>query len=101
MKRKRVLLLWLGMFFASTAARSQENSSITLEELVRASLDRNREVQALRQRVVQAQGLRRQAGVHPALEIQAEGGSGKPLGSDGEQEFAAAAIQPVEAFGKR
>ncbi|MEA2874544.1 MAG: outer membrane protein heavy metal efflux system, partial [Hyphomicrobiales bacterium] len=101
MKRKHVLPLCLGVLFASAAARSQENSAITLEELVRASLERNREVLALRQRVAQTQGLRKQAGVRPALEIQAEGGSGKPLGSAGEQEFAASAKQVIETFGKR
>ncbi len=101
MKRKRVLPLCLGVLFTSAAARSQENGSITLEELVRASLDRNRDVLALRQRVAQAQGLRKQAGVRPALEIQAEGGSGRLLGNAGEQEFSAAIVQPVETFGKR
>src|SRR6266436_8508478 len=99
MKRKRVLPLCLGVLFTSAAARSQENGSITLEELVRASLDRNRDVLALRQRVAQAQGLRKQAGVRPALQVQAEGGSGRPLGSVGEHEFAAAIIQAIETFG--
>jgi cobalt-zinc-cadmium efflux system outer membrane protein len=101
MKRNRVLRLCFGVLFASAIARSQENSSTTLEDLVRSSLDRNREVLALRQRVVQARGLRKQAGVRPALQIQAEGGSGRSLGSAGEQEFSAAVIQPIETFGKR
>jgi cobalt-zinc-cadmium efflux system outer membrane protein len=101
MKRKRVLPLCFGMLFTSAVVRSQENSSTTLEDLVRASVDRNREVLALGQRVVQAQGLRKQAGVRPALQVQAEGGSGRPLGSAGEQEFSATVIQPVETFGKR
>jgi cobalt-zinc-cadmium efflux system outer membrane protein len=101
MKRKRVLPLCLGMFFMSTAARSQEKGPITLEDLVRASLDRNREVLALRQRVAQARGLTRQAGVRPAPTIEAEGVSGRPLGSMGEEQFSAAFVQPVETFGKR
>ena len=101
MKRKRVLPLCLGMFFVSTAARSQEKGPITLEELVRASLDRNREVLALRQRVAQAQGLTRQAGVRPAPTVEAEGVSGRPLGSMGEEQFSAALVQQVETFGKR
>jgi cobalt-zinc-cadmium efflux system outer membrane protein len=101
MKRKRVLPLCFGMLFASAVASAQEKSSTTLEDLVRASLDRNREVLALRQRVVQFQGLRKQASVRPALEIQAEVGSGSPLGSAGEQEFSAGVTQPVETFGKR
>jgi cobalt-zinc-cadmium efflux system outer membrane protein len=101
MKRKRVLPLCFGVLFASAVASAQENSSTTLEDLVRVSLDRNREVLALRQRIVQFQGLRKQASVRPALEIQAEAGSGSPLGNAGEQEFSAGVTQPVETFGKR
>src|ERR1700680_1691362 len=101
MKRKRVLPLCLGMFFVSTAARSQEKGPITLEELVRASLDRNREVLSWRQRVAKAQGLTRQAGVRPAPTVEAEGVSGRPLGSMGEEQFSATLVQQVETFGKR
>jgi len=72
-----------------------------LDDLVRASLDRNREVLALRQRVAQFQGLAKQAGVRPAPSLEAEGVSGRPFGSAGEQQFSAAFVQPVEAFGKR
>jgi len=101
MKRKRVLPFCLGALFASAVASPQESSSTTLEDLVRASLDRNREVLALRQRVLQFQGLQKQASVRPPLEVQGEVGSGSPLGSAGEQEFSAGVIQPVETFGKR
>jgi len=80
---------------------SQEKTSITLEDLVRASLARNRGVLALRQRVAQAQGLARQAGVRPAPTVEAEGASGRPFGSVGEEQFSAAFVQPVETFGKR
>jgi len=101
MKRMRVVPLCLAVFFLRVAAKAQDNGAITLEELVRASLDRNREILALRQRVVQAQGLRKQAAVRPALTIETEGGSGRPVGSVGEQELTAAAALPIEAFGKR
>jgi len=101
MKRKRVLPLCLGALFVAVPGMSQEKASITLEDLVRANLARNRGVLALRQRVVQAQGLALQAGVRPAPSIEAEGLSGRPLGSSGDQEFSTAFIQPVEAFGKR
>ncbi|MBV9396964.1 MAG: TolC family protein [Bryobacterales bacterium] len=72
-----------------------------MDELVRTSLNRNREVQALRQRVTQARGLSQQAGVRPAPSVEAEGRSGSPLGSPGDQEFSAAFVQPIETFGKR
>ena len=99
--RRRVLRLSLGVLLASVLADSQERASMTLEDLVRASLDRNREVLALRQRVAQSQGLARQAGVRPAPSLEAEGVSGRPLGSAGEEQFSAAFVQPVETFGKR
>lgn len=101
MLRKRVVLLCLGVLLASTLAESQEKAAITLEELVRASLDRNRDVLALRQRVAQAQGLRRQAGVRPAPTLEAEGASARPLGGAGEEGFSAAFVQPIETSGKR
>src|SRR2546430_2107002 len=60
-----------------------------------------RDVLALRQRVVQAQGLKRQAGIHPAPTLEAEGASTRPLGSAGEEAFSAAFTQPIETSGKR
>ena len=101
MKRKRVLPLCLGALLACASANAQEKASITLEDLVQESLARNRDVMALRQRVVQAQGLARQAGVRPAPTLEAEAASGRPAGSVGENEFTAAFVQPVETFGKR
>jgi len=101
MKRKRVLPLCLGALFVAMPAMSQEKTSITLEDLVRASLARNRGILALRQRVAQAQGLARQAGVRPAPTVEAEGATGRPFGSVGEEQFSAAFVQPVETFGKR
>jgi cobalt-zinc-cadmium efflux system outer membrane protein len=101
MKRNCVLPLCLGVVFACVPATPQERTQTTLDDLVRTSLDRNREVLALRQRVAQTRGLARQASVPPAASIEAEGLSGRPLGSPGDQEFSAAFVQPVEAFGKR
>jgi len=101
MKRKRVLPLCLAALFVAVPAMSQEKTSITLEDLVRASLARNRGILALRQRVTQAQGLARQAGVRPAPTVEAEGASGRPFGSVGEEQFSATLVQPVETSGKR
>ena len=56
---------------------------------------------ALHQRVVQAQGLARQAGVRPAPTVEAEGASGRPFGSVGEEQFSATFVKPLETFGKR
>ena len=101
MKRNCVLPLCLGVVFACLPAKPQGGTPATLEDLVRTSLNRNREVLALRQRVAQARGLARQAGVRPAPAVEAEGLSGRPLGSPGDQEFSAALVQPFEAAGKR
>src|ERR1700694_2044004 len=101
MKRKRCLPPCLGALFVAGPVMSQEKTSITLEDLVRASLARNRGILALRQRVAQAQALARQAGVRPAPTVEAEGASGRPFGSAGEEQFSAAFVQRVEASGKR
>ena len=101
MKRTCVLPLCLGAVLTCVPARPQEKTQTTLEDLVRASLDRNREVMALRQRVTQARGLAQQAGVRPAPTVEAEALSGSPLGNPGDQEFSAALVKPIEARGKR
>ena len=101
MKRNSVLPLCLGALLACVPARPQAGAQTTLEDLVRAGLERNREVLALRQRVAQARGLARQAEVRPPRSIEVEGLSGSPLGSSGDQEFSAAFVQPLEAIGKR
>jgi cobalt-zinc-cadmium efflux system outer membrane protein len=101
MKRTCVWPLCLGALLTCVPAKPQERTQVTLEDLVRASLDRNREVLALRQRVTQAHGLAQQAGVRPAPSIEAEGMSGSPLGSPGDQQFSAAFVKPIEAPGKR
>ncbi|HMF77504.1 MAG TPA: TolC family protein [Bryobacteraceae bacterium] len=101
MKRNRVLPLCLGALCMAMPAVPQDGTAITLEDFIRASLARNREVLALRQRVVQAEGLARQAGVRPAPTVEAEGGGGRPVGNAGDTQFSAAFVQPVETFGKR
>jgi hypothetical protein len=57
MKRNRLLPLCMGALFACAPAQPQEKTQTTLEDLGRTSLDKNREVLALRQRVAQWRGL--------------------------------------------
>lgn len=80
--------------------RAQERAR-TPAEVVQLAIEQNRELQAARQKVVEAQGLLRQAGVrlNPTLEI--EGASGRPFGSRSEQEYSAGYFQPIELGGKR
>jgi hypothetical protein len=57
MKRNYVLPLCLGAVLTCVPAKPQERTETRLEGLVRASLDRNRKVLALRQSVTQASAL--------------------------------------------
>ncbi|MBI4482230.1 MAG: TolC family protein [Acidobacteria bacterium] len=70
-------------------------------DLVRLAMERNRDFLAAKQRLVEAQGLLRQAGVRPFPTVEFEGSTGRALGTAGEEEFAAGYFQPIETFGKR
>lgn len=73
----------------------------TTGELVQLALERNRDVLATRQRVAEAQGLLRTAGVRPSPTVEATVESGAPLGNPGDQEYSASYFQPIEIGGKR
>ncbi len=86
----------------SAAASPQPNGQpYTVNDLIQAAAERNRELLAVRQRVAEARGLLRQAGVRPASSLQLEGATGSPLGSPGKEEYSAAYSQPIETGGKR
>jgi cobalt-zinc-cadmium efflux system outer membrane protein len=84
------------VFCAVTIARGA-----ALEDLVRAAIERNREILALRQRAVEAGALLRQAGVRPAPAVEIEGTTGRPLGTRGSEEYAVGFSYPIETAGKR
>jgi cobalt-zinc-cadmium efflux system outer membrane protein len=90
---KRVVFVWVA---ALCVARAQ-----TVEALVRKAIDNNRELLAMRQRVAEARGLLRQAGVRPAPAVEIDGSTGRPLGTRGEEEYSAGYSYPFETFGKR
>lgn len=73
----------------------------TTHDLVQLALERNRDLLAARQRVTEAEGLLRRAGVRPAPTIEVEGATGRPLGTHGEEEFSASYYYPIEMGGKR
>ncbi len=81
-------------------ARAQ-NSGREISDLLKTAIENNRELLATRQRVSEARGLLKQAGMRPNPSLQMEGGSGRPLGTRGEEEFSAGYSQPVELGGKR
>jgi cobalt-zinc-cadmium efflux system outer membrane protein len=72
-----------------------------VNELIQTAVERNRELLAVRQRVVEARGLLRQAGVRPASSFEFAGATGRPFGSPGKEEYSAAYSQPIEIGGKR
>jgi cobalt-zinc-cadmium efflux system outer membrane protein len=72
-----------------------------VNDLIQTALERNRELVSVRQRVVEARGLLRQAGVRPASSLQFGGTTGSPLGSPGKEEYSAGYSLPVETGGKR
>ncbi|HEV2982978.1 MAG TPA: TolC family protein, partial [Vicinamibacterales bacterium] len=81
-------------------ARAQDRPLMTTEVVQRA-LERNRDLLAARERVAEAQGLLRQAGVRLAPTVEIEAGTGRPLGTHGEEEYSASYFQPIETAGKR
>ena len=87
---------WLGAGVAWAQDRP-----LTTAEIVQRALDNNREVLAARQRVGEAQGLLRQAGVRLAPTVELDSSTGRPLGTHGEEEYSASYFHPIETAGKR
>ena len=92
----RILYVCCCAFAAGAAAPSQP-----VDELVRTAIERNRELQAVRQRILEARGELRQAGVRPAPAVEADAATGRPLGTAGEEEFSIAYSLAFETAGKR
>lgn len=72
-----------------------------LEELVQSALDRNAQYLAAKERIAETQALVHQAGVRPTPTLEVEGSTGKPLGTEGDEEYSAGYFQPIETSGKR
>jgi cobalt-zinc-cadmium efflux system outer membrane protein len=71
------------------------------DDLIRIAAAKSRALQALEQRVAEARGLLRLAGVRPGPSLEFDGATGKPLGSPGKEEFSAGYSHPIEISGKR
>jgi outer membrane protein, heavy metal efflux system len=93
--------LWMLPLCAVAAPPQPGGQVYAVHDLIRTAVERNRELQAMRQRAVEARGLLRQAGVRPASSLQFGGATGSPLGSTGKEEYSAAYSQPIETGGKR
>jgi outer membrane protein, heavy metal efflux system len=82
-------------------AQQAPSTVSTVDDLVRTGIANNRDLAAVRERIAEAQGLTRQAGVRPAPTLGLNGATGKPLGTIGDEQYGAEYSQAVETFGKR
>ena len=76
-------------------------SALTPAQLVEAAIAQNRDFLSLKQRITEAQGLLKQAGVRPADNLELNGVAGQPVGNKSEDNFSAAYSHTFETFGKR
>lgn len=91
----------LGAAATCTLVAHAQDRPRTTSELVQLALDRNRDLLAARQRTAEARGLLRQAGIRQSPTVEFEVGTGRPLGTHGEQDYSASYFQPFETAGKR
>lgn len=102
MARQRVTPVFAAAcLFVVSGQSTAAAQTITVGELAAQALQRNRDLLAARERIAEAQGLLRQAGLRLAPSIEVEGGTGRPLGTRGEEEYSAAFFYPFETGGKR
>ncbi|MHB1698609.1 MAG: TolC family protein [Acidobacteriaceae bacterium] len=97
----RLLSVLCGLLIAPALLGAQQTSPSTVDDLVRTGITRNKDLLSIRERVGEAQGAARQAGVRPPPTINASGVTGKPLGTLGQEQYGANYLQPIETFGKR
>lgn len=98
-RRASLLALCIGM--GSSFGQTQGAAASGVDRLVQEAFEHNREILAARQRVEEARGLLRQAGVRPVQTIEVNAGSGRPLGTVGEDEYSIGYFRPIETSGKR
>lgn len=102
MRGRRVFFLSALLFPALLLGAQQSPSTLsTVDDLVRAGIANNKDLAAVRQRIAEAKGLTRQAGVRPAPTLGLNGATGKPFGTIGEEQYGAEYSQTLETFGKR
>ena len=102
MTGNRAPSLAAAILLTGAVAMGQSGGAVApADELVRTAIERNRDFLALRERLAESQALLRQAGVRPTPTLEVEGGTGRPLGTVGEEEYSAGYFHPIETFGKR
>jgi len=91
----------VAILYLATATHAQGPARGVFDDLVQGAIDRNRELLAARERIREAQGLLRQAGVRPNPTLEVTGATGRPLGTHGEEEYTAGYFYPFATGGKR
>ena len=99
---RQALALSVGLTLCAPTALPQASSSaLTANQLVEAALSTNREFLSLRQRITEAKGLVKQAGVKPADNLDVSGLAGQAFGNKGEDALNLTYSHTFETFGKR
>jgi len=102
MRGRSVFFLFALLYSALLLGAQQAPSTLsTVDDLVRAGIANNKDLAAVRERIAEAKGLARQAGVRPSPTLGLNGSTGKPLGTIGQEQYGAQYSQTVETFGKR
>jgi outer membrane protein, heavy metal efflux system len=101
MVRARLLRVLVAAVLSNSFLCAQADHTLSVDQLIETSLERNRDFLAAKQRLLEAQALLRQAGIRPAPTLEAEGATGRPLGTVGENEFTIGYFRPIETYGKR
>lgn len=100
--QKKLSLLLLASFCLSTSAETQQTVALrTVEDLVRVAITQNRDLAAAKARIEEAGGQVRQAAVRPSLNLELTGATGRPFGSNDENQYGASLSKTMETFGKR
>ena len=99
----RQAIAWsVGLGLCALQASPQASiSALTPDRLVETAVEGNRDLLSLKQRVRQAQGLLKQAGVGIADNFEVSGVAGQPLGNTGEDDVSVTYAHTFETFGKR
>jgi cobalt-zinc-cadmium efflux system outer membrane protein len=101
MRGRSVFFLCALLFPALLGAQQTTSTLSTVDDLVRAGIANNKDLAAVRERIAEAKGITRQAGVRPSPTLGLTGVTGKPLGTIGEEQYGAEYSQSIETFGKR
>jgi outer membrane protein, heavy metal efflux system len=101
--RGRAVFLLFALLCSSLFTGAQQTTSTlsTVDELVRAGIANNKDLAAVRERIAEANGQVRQAGVRPSPTLGLNGVTGKPLGTLGQEQYGGGVSQSIETFGKR